>query len=325
MGLFIAVALGWSPAPVHAQPLDIVNRCATGEGSDAAREVCRLAAQAIEISQPRIGLAAAGGNPVPGTASTIGMRLASTPRVSVAARTTGVWVRLPPVRDVSRREGNGFILPSINVDGAVGVFQGFSPVPTVGGVGSIDVLASFGLVAAPGASGISNGSTGTIGAGVRLGILRESFLFPGVSLTGSYRRLGTITVGDPDLDRDDGFYRLSGNSVAGVRATVGKRILSVGATAGVGYDRFRSNVRVGARDPAGEGAESWIRFGVDGVSTTRFTAFANVAWTMMILNLVGELGWQSGGERVPGELPPGVRVEPGRRGLFGSLAARLTI
>jgi len=315
-----------SVVPAAAQPAELASRCDVADVDSAVIEVCRLAVQAVEMAQPRIGIAAAGGNPVPGTASTIGMRLGSTPRVSVAGRVTGVWVRLPPVRDVGGREGSGFILPSINLDGAVGVFQGFSPAPTVGGVGSVDVVASLGLIAAPGASGISDGSTGTVSAGVRLGILRESFFFPGVSITGSYRRLGTVTVGDPGLDNGDGFYRLSGNSVLGVRAAAGKRIATVGITAGVGYDSFRSNVRIGARNPqAGQEPGGSISFSVNGVESTRFAAFGNVTWTLMILNLAGELGWQAGGERVPGDLPAGVRVEPGRRGLFGSLSARLTI
>lgn len=314
------------PSPAAAQPLDVAARCAIADVSEATRAVCNFVAQGVEMAQPRFGIAAVGGNPVPGTASTVGMRIGSTPRVSVALRTTGVWVRLPYVPDAARGASRRAIVPGVAVDGAIGLFQGFSPLPTIGGMGSLDLLASLGFISPPGATAVVNGRVGTAALGLRLGILRESFLAPGVSVTGMYRLIATTTAGDPSLAEGDASYRLSGNSVATVRAAVGKRLLGFGATVGVGYDRFGSDVRVAVRNPdPGPGEDAELRFDVRGVSSTRFTAFANASWTLMVLNLVGELGWQAGGERVPGEFPPGASVSPRRRGFYGSLAARLTI
>src|SRR5690606_2935207 len=99
------------------------------------------------------------------------------------------------IRNHGLRGDGGRFIGSLALDGAAGVFRGFSPLPTVGGVGSLDVLAGIGLVFPPTGAGFRGGSKGTWALGARLGILRESFTFPGVSVTGMYRRFGRVQIG----------------------------------------------------------------------------------------------------------------------------------
>ena len=322
--VFVVLALFFVlPAPAAAQEGQLVERCrgATATADDAAFRVCNLVAQVAVAAQAPIGLSASGGNPVPGTASTLGMRLGSLPRVSVAGRVTAARARVPNVLELGNRGDFSFFIPSLNVDAALGVTQGFSPFPTVGGVGSLDLIGSAGFVFLPGGSGWDDGSVFSIGIGTRLGILRESFVLPGISASLMYRRTGSATFGDRSLDSDDAFVDL-GISNWSLRGAVGKRILGVSLTAGAGYDWYSSDVDWGFVNPSTAGP-SVIEVSYDGFDQSRAMLFGNITYTFLVLHLVGELGWQSGPEMVPGPLPD-TRYRTGG-GFFGSLAARLSI
>src|SRR5690606_8272264 len=142
-------------ASVAAQEDELVARCiaATSAASDEARRFCNLVAQGIEVVQPRVGLAAAGGNPVAGTASTLGMRIGAFPRISIGGRVTAVRADLPPIRTIGRVDDIDFAVAALGADAAIGLFRGFSPAITVGGVLSLDLLASAGIVLLPGDEG----------------------------------------------------------------------------------------------------------------------------------------------------------------------------
>ncbi len=312
------------PAPAAAQEEALVRRCgeATAGASAEARRFCNLVAQAIEIAQPVVGLAATGGNPVQGTASTLGMRLGALPRITVAVRATGVFAELPPVLDFGDTDEIDIFLPSLNADAAIGIFSGFSPAPTVGGVGSLDGLASFGYIPLPGGDGFED-SPWTWAIGLRLGILRESFTLPGISITGMYRQVGDFEFGDPDLGTDDSFFDM-GVGVWSLRGAVSKRVVFLGVALGAGYDHYGSDVDFAFIDPAAA-TPGATRVSFDDFENDRFSLFGNVSWTLLILHLVGEIGWQSGADAVPGTLPAnlGFDAEDGR--FFGSLALRLSI
>lgn len=312
------------PAPLEAQESALVHECATTLplAGDAAFRYCNLIAQVAVAAQAPIGLAASGGNPVPGTASTLGMRLGKLPRFSVAGRVTTAHARVPDVLEIGRRGDIDFFVPSLNVDAALGLTQGFSPLPTVGGVGSLDLLGSMGFVFLPSGSGWDGGSVFSFGIGSRLGILRESFVLPGVSASLMYRRTGSTTLGDRSLDSDDAFLDL-GVSNWSLRGAVGKRILGIGLTAGAGYDWYSSDIDLGFVNPSTTGP-STLRVEYDDFDQSRASFFANISYTFLILHLVGELGWQSGPEMVPGPLPD-TNYRTGGGGFFGSIAARLSI
>jgi len=322
-----AFALVLWPASGAAQERQLVQRCSAVAARDSASpdavRFCNLVAQAIEIAQPVVGLAATGGNPVPGTASTLGMRLGALPRVSLAARATGVFADLPPILDFGDRGEIGVFVPSLAVDGAIGILSGLTLAPTVGGVGSLDGLLSVGVLPLPGGEDGFRDSPWTVGAGLRLGILRESFTVPGISITGMYRRVGGFTFGDRDLTMDDSFFDMS-MGIWSLRAAVGKRITFLGLTLGAAYDHYSSDVEYALRDPAGM-APGPIRISVDDFENDRFALFGNVSWTLLILSLVAEIGWQSGADAVPAPLPANIDFDAEGSRFFGSLALRLSI
>jgi len=268
--------------------------------------MCSQAAEAALTVRPHLVIAAAGGNPVSGTASTIGMRLPGSPRWSIAVRGTMARGDVPPLPPDAESET---LSPwSINADAVVGLFNGVQLMPTVGGFASIDVLGSIGLLAAEDGP-YTQDSRVTWGLGTRVGILRESFTAPGVSVSAMYRSV-------PDLESGT-TMEVERQGVVSLRGTVGKRILGLGLTGGVGWDRGSGTIRVtyledGSTDAivTVESDESWSR--------TSF--FGNVSWTLLILNLSAELGWQGGGDA-----PAGAHDDAGSGSVFGGLAIRLAI
>ena len=261
---------------------------------------CTRLAEAAEITQVRTGIALTGGNPVPGASSTLGMRLGAIPRVTVAARFTIGQLEAP---DISRSGDEFSGMPrSLNIDAAVGVFSGLSLLPTVGGFGSIDVLASYGRLSLP--VEYVQDKVNSWSAGIRVGILRESFTAPGISLTGSYRKIGDVQLGN-EIAPGNGpgtFINVDDASVLSGRATIGKRLLMLGAVAGVGYDRYSGTATIRNQDQ--------FNHTTDDFTNSRTTAFANVSWTMLILHVVGEGGVQRGGEE---------------NAYYGSLAVRIAL
>lgn len=305
---FALAALTALAAPPAGHAQDLREQCTV--------QFCRDLADAAAIIQPRVGISATGGNPVAGTASTLGMRLGSTPRISVGLRATASRVSGPPVTRTGSVGDLGFTAVSLSLDASAGIFHGVRLLPTVGGFGSVDVLGSVGIRPLPGGSAYE-GAGATWALGARVGILRESFTAPGVSVSAMYRSLGSFSYGDRDLERYDAFMSLESYRVTSVRATVGKRVLGVGLSGGVGHDRYRADATVRFREPQ---APAHVEVRENGMAENRNSVFGNAAMTFMILNVSAELGWQEGGAA-----GPGVQRKVGKGGLFGGLAVRLVI
>lgn len=299
------LSLAW---PVYAQD-DLDRQC---DATGASR--CHLAAAAVRLIQPRVGKALWGGNPVPGTASTLGMRIGSMPRIGLAGRLTVVPAELPPLQDLTATEGERALLPGLAAQATVGILGGFSPVATVGGVLSLDGIAGVSYVPLSGDRGFEGGVWGGL-AGLRVGALRESFTLPGVSLTGTWGRSGHVVFGDPDGGRD-GYID---GAISNLNATlaVTKRIVLVGVTAGAAWDRYSSDVRLAYRSTPGGPVSELSAEAV----TERWSGFVNAALTTLIFHAAVEVGWQDA--PVPEGVPATVSLDPAH--LWVGLAFRISI
>jgi hypothetical protein len=284
--------------------------------SDTAND-CNAIAQHAHMAQAAAGIAFVGGNPVPGASSTLGMRIGKIPRITVAVRGTGAFVNFQSVRAENAGDDEKGIARTVNLDAAVGVLSGWSIAPTIGGFASLDLIASAGMLTMPDEFSEA-GNSWAVGA--RVGILRESFTAPGVSVTGMYRSIGDLrynTTQGCELDACDATYMLSDNSVMSVRAVVGKRLFVLGANAGVGYDKFSGQPAVlvgsigGGRYPE--------------LEQDRFTAFGNIAWTMLLLNIVIEGGYQRGNGDFEAPMPAQFESRTQKSTYYGTLAVRLAL
>lgn len=290
--------------------------CAERASQPATDAYCALVVQAADILPGRVSIVAAGGNPVPGSPSTLGMSLGPLPRISANGRVMLSRATLPAIQRA--QDGNGdidFVVTGLHADFSVGVFSGLAPFATIGGVGAIDLIASAGVVHVPEGDGLNGENALTWGVGARLGITRESFTAPGISLSAMYRKLGELAFGDGQLQDADAFVNLDETALWSFRAVAGKRITSLSVTAGLGYDRYSADLLLQLRDGT---ATVTVR---DEYAAGRWNGFLNGTFTMLVLSATAELGWQAGGEA-----PAGARSDQASRGaLFAGFAIRLAI
>lgn len=298
-------------AGVPAQAQSLRSQC-SGQPNEA---YCQRIADAAVSLPARMAILSAGGNPLAGSTGTLGMRMPGSPRVSAAVRGTIGQLHMP---DIATSDGTGELSMtggSISLDAGIGVFDGVNLAPTVGGFASLDVLVSVGLLNVPDRDGLNTSSSFTWAAGGRVGILRESFTAPGVSVSALYRSIPDVSY---SFAGGDGPFDTDNSGVISVRGMVGKRVLGLAWTGGVGYDRVRSDVAVTYAIPSPM-LPVQVRVN-DEVTDSRLSFFGNAAWTTAVFNFVLELGWQQNGERAA-DADRSTR----KGGLFGGAAIRLTI
>jgi len=300
-------------AEAHAQVGALESGCVTAGGESFA---CRASADIAEILTARALIIAEGGNPVPGAASTIGLRVPGMPRVGLTARLSAARIELPAPQAGRTVTSTGL---GWNADVVVGLIDGIPAFETVGGIGSIDLLGSVGVIRLPSGEGFRSRSPFTWAAGARVGILRESFTVPGISLSGMFRHMGSLrhegSLADPAVDG----VTVSGTNAWSTRAVIGKRVATIGLAGGVGYTTLSTGAAV--RVPAVAGGSLEARD--DDLDIDRFSVFGSATWTHLVFSLTGELGWQSGGGSLEAGRDPASDASGG--GLFLSLAGRLII
>lgn len=303
-------------APAAAQVDELAQRCVTA--GTATATTCQQFAEATRLAQVGTGLSLAGGNTFQGAASTLGRRFGATPRVALSLR--GALTRFPVMHRIQGPSTGSFsgeytVAPSVQGQVTVGVFDGFSPAPTVGGLFAVDLLAHAGVAFLPDGRGFLEGGGGW-GYGVRLGILRESFTLPGVTFSASQTR-------GSGVDFDGGTLRLHLDEVVttSLRLVVGKELMIGGLLAGAGWDRYGT----------GSGEMAWGApvlgtppppTSIDDFDSSRLLFFGGWSRTFLILQFSGEVGWARG---FGDETPLFQGFDMGSSSFFGSLSLRLTI
>jgi hypothetical protein len=336
----IAAALVMGAAPLAAQG-DIGTVCNEFSGNSQAQSRCAAVAQAVDAAQPQLGILLAGGNPTLGTASTGGVRLGLIPRFSVTARVNVVAARLPDIREVQSSGGSVDVdefrvpAPAVGANVSLGLTNGFSVAPMIGGFGAIDLLGSVTVLPLSLAGDDFGDNAYSWGAGARVGLMRESFITPGVSVSVMYRNLGEVSFGDvcdgeevagtcpPGSGGDFGEIAFGLTNLSG-RAAISKRLLGLGLTAGVGYDKFNTDADFAFRSPAIAGTEQIFRFKDVEVDNDRWSAFLDGSFTLLFGSIVGEIGWMQGADPI-GNFPSTSDFDPKEGTWYGSAGVRLSL
>ena len=216
----------------------------------AAEAGCLDAVLAVEAIQGGTALVLTSGSELPGANSTLGLRFGSTPRVAGSVRLGLNSSSFPALAGSGTGGASGKTIwtPSLQGALAVGVFDGFRLAPTVGGLLSVDLI---GTVARgfPSASDGFGSNASAFGYGLRLGLLRESFTLPGATVSIVRRHVSDVSWSGVD-GGTPGRVLLSGPRATSVRATVGKDLLALGITAGLGWDRVDADGSLIAGDAA---------------------------------------------------------------------------
>jgi hypothetical protein len=271
-----------------------------------AQDACQMAVDVFQVMAPQLGLALAGGNATLGRGSALG----GPGHFSIGLRANVFNGDLPDVTSFPTPSTTGAVqrtgttalpvnqqvvgLPT--ADAAIGLFGG---VPLgLTNVGGIDLLVSASFVPTVGDESddiqVKPDRNLQLGYGVRIGLLQESLVVPGVSFTYLKRDLPTtsITGTSPNLDV---FITDASVKTSAYRVVASKSLLLFGVAAGVGQDRYdeSTNVQGIARDDLGN------TFNSDIVpleqKLTRTNYFLDLSLNLPVLKLIGEVGQVSGG------------------------------
>lgn len=313
--------------PASAQTgldMKLAGRCeaaglVSGTGSLA---LCRDAVASAQLLQPELGLLLTGGNPVLGTASPIALKFRGMPRFQFGGRIGFAWAKIPDVlvlpHEAAAAGTRSFVMAMPQLDLSVGIFDGVRLGGTAAGFGAVELLGSVGTLLLPNGEGFEDAASG-FGLGARVGILREGFTAPGISLTGLYKRFGRVQYGDgtTELGLD--------MQAAAFRAGVSKSFIAFGLAFTVAYDSYWSDIDLRVIVPSGmpqtDGAATVIpRNDPIERHVDRWSAFLDVSYIVLFLNITAELGWQ---ERTGLITSNGHDIDSGN--LFAAIGLRLTL
>jgi hypothetical protein len=287
-----------------------------------ATAACNTAVDGVRAFYPLAGVIVSGGNPVMGTAVSLG----GLGHVALTARVNAVKAALPNPDSASQNTVPASFhgaVPAPIVEAAVGLFRGR------GGFLSIDALASAVVLPTGAVSGLSVDSNAThiggaalgIGYGVRVGVLNGGFPIPAVSLSYMRRTLPRLQYGNlsPTFGTGDQFEFNMDLKADNYRAVASWKFVLVDLAAGVGVDRYQSkqtNIRF--HDGA---TPTSVRTVVINPTNTRALVFVNGGLSLAALKLVGELGLQAGKDQQFVTQFSG--FDPKAAHVFGGLGVRL--
>ena len=272
----------------------------------AAQDACQQAYDVYQFMAPQLGLALAGGNATLGQGSTLG----GPGHFSIGVRGNVFQGSLPDVATYTQST-NGAQSRQLNTkdtwiglptaDAAIGIFGG---VPLgLTNVGGIDALVSASYVPSYSNSGSSSSSGFSItpkssfqfGYGVRVGLLSESIVVPGVSFTYLKRDLPTTTIVGTSNNNS---FQINNLKVAtsAWRVTGSKSFLLFGIAAGVGKDKYDQSADISATVtgiPILGSASSTVPNTSQSLDRTNY--FVDASLNLPLFKIVGEVGQVSGG------------------------------
>src|SRR5688500_13913623 len=334
----IAIASVVLAAPVVAQqtnpdpqcPPGTVNSFGIPDQQRATQDAWQQAIDLFRYLAPQLGTALAGGAPTLGQGGPTG----GLGHFSVGIRVNGVMGDMPQVqdanvqpdpngvqRDTYRTEGQ--IIPLPTADIAIGLFGGLPLGIT--SVGGLDLLVSATYLPEFEADNIKvevDGSSVKFGFGARLGLLEESLLVPGVSVSYLRRdlpkihitgRSGSDSLQVRDLDVQTTSWRIMAS----------KSFFIFGIAAGGGKDRYESSTLISARTaartvppiPAQTAGPIDVK-----QKMSRTNMFLDLSMNLPFFKLVGEIGQVSGGSAETYNQFEGSKADDSRT--YGSIGIR---
>jgi hypothetical protein len=299
--LFVAVAL--TATSVSAQ-ID-TQRCPNGTTAQrVSQDACQKAIDLFQYMAPQLGTSITGGNATLGQGGSLGglghfsagLRVnalqGSLPQIQNIAVSTGGATNATPIDTKSQ------IIPMPTADLAIGIFKGLPLAIT--NVGGVDLLVSAAYLPEFNNSGVSvkvpNGSL-KLGYGARVGILQESLITPGVSVSYLRRDLPTVNI-TANTGGDSLYVNNLSLKTKAWRVVASKSLLFVGLAAGFGKDTYESATDVSAHvaartvPPTAAANAGPVALAQD---LSRTNIFADVSMNLLLLKLTGEIGQVSGG------------------------------
>jgi len=291
------------------------------------QDACQMAVDVFQYIAPQLGLSLVGGNATLGQGGALG----GLGHFTVELRGNAIAGDLPQIQNFPTPSTNGsqpHVLPTKKqfvglptVDAAVGIFKGIPLGLT--NVGGVDVLVDASYV--PTVSGssvdVKPNQNLQLGFGVRVGILQESLLMPGVGVSYLRRDLPTTTVTGSSSGMSVKVQDAKVNTNAW-RLTASKSLVLFSLAAGIGRDSYdQSALAQGTvqTSPIGSQQSQQIKLSQ---TMTRTNYFLDASLNMLLAKIVGEIGQASGGSvGRPVNSFTGGAADKSR--LYGSLGVRI--
>jgi hypothetical protein len=287
--------------PLGAQGAAIDPQCGTATANARiTQDACQKAIDIFQFMAPQLGAMLTGGNAVLGEHSA----LRGLGRVSLGLKVNGMEASLPRV-DQRTPSTTGAVASDYAVrsqwvgvpvlDAAVGIFRGIP----FGGTYALGVDALVNVAYIPELEEddftleAPDGPV-KLGFGGRVGVLAETFLTPGLSVTWLRRAIPTVNVAGR-VSGDELNVRDMRVSTTAWRVVAGKNLSVFGVAVGGGQDsydtRAAAQVTISRVVPAVTSAVVSSR-----QELTRTNLFANLSLNLPALRLVAEAGRVSGGQ-----------------------------
>jgi hypothetical protein len=328
--LFVVFAVSALAATsIEAQGID-TNRCpATTNTQRITQDACQKAIDLFQYVPPQLGTSITGGNATLGQGGNLG----GLGHFSVGLRVNGVWGSLPQIQDITLATGGATnsteidtktqIIPMPTADLSIGIFKGLPLALT--NVGGVDLLVSAAYLPEFDGSGVSvkvpEGSL-KLGYGARVGILQESLLVPGLSVSYLVRDLPKVNI-TANSGNDSLYVKNLSLKTKAWRVVASKSLLLFGLAAGVGQDKYDASTDISAHvaartlppTPATDMAPVSLS-----QSLTRTNIFADVSMNLLLFKITGEIGQVSGGTINTYNQFSGKQAADSR--IYGSIGAR---
>ena len=322
VGALVAAA----PRAARAQGGSIDAQCRAGTLNErVTQDACQQALDLFQFMAPQLGAALTGGNVVLGEHSA----LRGFGHFSLGVRANAVQGQLPRVDQrtpalTGAQAGNyttkSQVVPAPVLDAAVGLFRG---IPLAGSYAlGVDALVNVAYVPSVDANGLTvdapDGSL-KLGFGGRLGLLAETFVTPGISVTVMQRGLPTVNVRGRVAGDDLRVDNVTVKNTAW-RVVAGKNLTVFGISVGAGQDRY--DTRADAQVTINRVVPAVTSSVVSGHQTlTSTNIFANASLNLASARLVAEIGRASGGSLATYNTFDGHRADDPRS--YASLGLRV--
>ncbi|HEX2778279.1 MAG TPA: hypothetical protein VHM30_02200 [Gemmatimonadaceae bacterium] len=298
-------------------------QCTSGTG--VQRNACHTAVDLFDYMAPQLGAVIAGGNTTLGQGGSMG----GLGHFAISVRGNALMGSVPQMQNYNPLINNNptnagsqtiatkdQVLGLPAVDAAIGIFPGLDLGVTR--VGGIDALVNAYYIPEYSGQGVTvkapDGSL-KFGYGVRVGVLEEGIVTPGLGFSFVKRDLPTV-----DIHAQSGLnsFDVKGLDVntTSWRVTASKSLVVLGLAVGAGQDKYESAAAISGSVSGFAGTSASGK-----QSLTRTNYFADVSMNLMLAKLVAEIGSVSGGDVQTYNTFSGKAADASR--LYGSLGLRL--
>jgi len=265
-----------------------------------ARQGCFAAVDLVNFMSPQLATTIAGGSSTLGQSGALG----GLGRFALSLRGTAIMSGTFPEIDASAFRTDGQpasyttksqLVPGGGVDAAIGIWKGVNM--GASRIGGIDLLVS--ALYMPDIEGeggdfsikAKDGNT-KLGYGVRIGVLEESVVTPGLYVSYLQRDLPTVSLTGTT---SNGTFALNDFSVktSAIRVVAAKNFLIFGLQAGIGQDSYESTANINATVTSILGSSS--ASAAANMSMTRTNMFVGGMMNFFVAKLVVEAGTVTGG------------------------------